>query len=444
MARQLLLSVLAALLFIGVAGVAAANGASGVWTQLHELDNHAMTITVALRNQNLDKLKCVVTQVSDPHHANYGAYLSLDQVAQMVAPAAAHAALVSNYFTAAGCAVTKTRSRDFLVVTAPASTFAALFATPMHAFVHVHSGRRVHRSTSSETKGKMLDRLPAKVAQHVELITGLDDFPDSAAERRGAVVAMTKLKAAKAAQTQLDSTTTADAPKLCAGSAAPEIQGRIFGGEDNVVLKVKVWCQDGSNAFDGNKNGPFPCLDTNAKDRPDALKITVKDVNSSTYPAMTRVFDLRALQLAGACDKDSVCTLPPIELQKAYHRVALRAAITVVEAGYPAGDREIAVSHYPTTFAPSPAVLPADIHKAYNVPAGLVATNPLNSQAVTAFEEQYISTKDLFEFQDLVGLKKQKPLFVGPNDESQPGGESTLDIQAIMGVAPGANTTFCT
>lgn len=41
-----------------------------------------------------------------------------------------------------------------------------------------------------------------------------------------------------------------------------------------------------------------------------------------------------------------------------------------------------------------------------------------------------------------MGLPQDKPIIHGVNKESQPGGESTLDIQYVMGIGAGAQTTF--
>ena len=63
------------------------------------------------------------------------------------------------------------------------------------------------------------------------------------------------------------------------------------------------------------------------------------------------------------------------------------------------------------------------------VPTGTRGINASNSQAVTAFEEQYISMHDLKQFFSMVGLPYQMPQVHGENNQSSPGGESSLDIQ---------------
>lgn len=76
-------------------------------------------------------------------------------------------------------------------------------------------------------------------------------------------------------------------------------------------------------------------------------------------------------------------------------------------------------------------------------------TNPKTTQSVAAFEEQYYSPLDLKQFFSHMGMdvsNADKVSVVGPNDWEGPkgpdGGEAALDMQYIMGMAPGAHTTF--
>ncbi|EFA80244.1 hypothetical protein PPL_07069 [Heterostelium album PN500] len=69
----------------------------------------------------------------------------------------------------------------------------------------------------------------------------------------------------------------------------------------------------------------------------------------------------------------------------------------------------------------------------------------INSQSVAEFLEQYYSDADLVQFFKMVGIDSrlsQRVTVIGPNDQSNPGGEASLDIQYLMGLAAGYNTTF--
>ncbi|KAG2392372.1 hypothetical protein C9374_012624 [Naegleria lovaniensis] len=94
-------------------------------------------------------------------------------------------------------------------------------------------------------------------------------------------------------------------------------------------------------------------------------------------------------------------------------------------------------SRTPNNFPITPKV----IWNRYNItfPA---TVDPKSSQAVASFLQQYYSTSDLILFQNTYGLEKQLPKLVGPNIESNPGVEASLDIQYLMGVGYKINTTF--
>ena len=74
-------------------------------------------------------------------------------------------------------------------------------------------------------------------------------------------------------------------------------------------------------------------------------------------------------------------------------------------------------------------VTPEVAYNAYQVPKGM-RTSGRATQAVVAFEQQYFSMSDLEAFHDMNGLLFDKSLVnvVGPNDQTNPGGEAQLDI----------------
>jgi tripeptidyl-peptidase-1 len=63
---------------------------------------------------------------------------------------------------------------------------------------------------------------------------------------------------------------------------------------------------------------------------------------------------------------------------------------------------------------------------------------------VAEFLGQYYSPSDLSSFFYQMGLTdlSSTVTVIGPNNASLPGGEATLDIEFLMGIAPNAQTTF--
>lgn len=87
----------------------------------------------------------------------------------------------------------------------------------------------------------------------------------------------------------------------------------------------------------------------------------------------------------------------------------------------------------------APVVGPRDVWDAYNI---RYTGSKKSTVAVSAFEGQYISDSDLKTFLHMHGLPQNTYTLIGNNNQSEPGGESTLDIQTIMGVAPGLSHFF--
>jgi subtilase family serine protease len=93
----------------------------------------------------------------------------------------------------------------------------------------------------------------------------------------------------------------------------------------------------------------------------------------------------------------------------------------------------------PTAFAATQLTTPEKLRALYKVP-NPVGTHPANSQAVVSFEEQYWSMSDLQRFFEATGTRPIVPTVIGYNDDSNPGGEASLDIQWIAGVGQGVPT----
>ncbi|KAG2391809.1 hypothetical protein C9374_013294 [Naegleria lovaniensis] len=84
-------------------------------------------------------------------------------------------------------------------------------------------------------------------------------------------------------------------------------------------------------------------------------------------------------------------------------------------------------------------ITPQVIWKRYNITMP-TTINSQSSQAVASFLGQYFSYSDLSQFQASFNLVRQSPSTMGPNDESKPGVEASLDVQYIMGVGYKINT----
>ena len=79
----------------------------------------------------------------------------------------------------------------------------------------------------------------------------------------------------------------------------------------------------------------------------------------------------------------------------------------------------------------------------YNL-GSVYGENPHNSIAVTGFHDEYIASSDIHDYLAWFNPDWLSSIVrvIGPNDQSNPGGEATMDVQFIMGVASGVQATF--
>lgn len=87
---------------------------------------------------------------------------------------------------------------------------------------------------------------------------------------------------------------------------------------------------------------------------------------------------------------------------------------------------------------------PQFLRHLYGVPSGARGTAPGNRVAISSFLKQFFSPDDLAAFQRAAGLPQQAVADVEgsePNQPSSPGGEASLDVQTVSGMAPGVPLT---
>lgn len=372
------------------------------WTASGDISpDHVHRVIFGLKNRNVNKLHDIVSQVSNPLDASYGKYMTLEEIRDLTAPTSDAAKSVSNWWMAAGAQqVDITASGDWVIVSIPVRHLERALGVPMRMYSHPHSSRRVLRASSRVA-------LPAAVSEHVDVVLGLFDFLDHPRER-------VPLKKALG---------------TCPPVGTPEVAS-VRGSESYVNVTVWLYCKDGSVPTDVNN----PCA--TAPPRIATFHIWLQppqgDAMMHDGKLATGVRGLPCTAGNGhfACVVPVTIGLPP------YSRLNIS-----VETIYDDGT-ESQKGYYPTLHALTAEVVPSTIYDLYGVPPGTRGTHPKNLQSVLAFEEQYISMDDLKSFFQLANMSYQEPSVWGQNDPTNPGGESTLDIQYIMGVGAGIPSIF--
>jgi subtilase family serine protease len=369
-------------------------------------------VTVLLRQQNLAKLTRFATTVSDPTSANYGKYIGVREIAGMIAPSHHSIDAVLNYFGDAR-QVELSLSRDFIRVRDSIDYFERKFSVRFHRYEHKGSRRAVHRVLIDADEA-LARAFPddSGVRQHVQGLLRVHDFFEIGGAEK---------KALRALEARQRLANAGDA-----GSDAPYVNPVLIGGADSAAISVEVYCKDGKPATDA----AAPCASRGA---------AVKRIDATFWNLVDRIeVSLESFESCSARGGGAVsCQFAEFFLQK-YRRYNISATTTFADGS------TSAEGQYPTAFAPTDYITPQSLRDYYKIPRGLVVEDMRSTQAVTAFEDQFVSIADARQFQDEMGLDwtLQNYTIHGNNDESQPGGESTLDFQWISAVGQRSPTTF--
>ncbi|XP_015745902.1 tripeptidyl-peptidase 1 [Python bivittatus] len=133
-----------------------------------------LSLTFALRQRNVGRLRELVQRVSSPDSPEYGHFLSLAEVRALVAPSSLTLGSVDKWLEAHGVrACQRISTMDFLQCSVPASTAERLLpGAQFHRYVN--KARSVVRSPLPYA-------LDQELAEHVDFVGGLHRFP---AERK--------------------------------------------------------------------------------------------------------------------------------------------------------------------------------------------------------------------------------------------------------------------
>ena len=135
--------------------------------------DQVLSMTLALKRRNMDKLDKIFWEVSDPRHANYGEHLNHEQVREIVSPGPAALKTVTAWLHENG--ITKyvvARHEDSISFEATTNQVANLLKVKFAVYEHTKSKQRVTRALGAT-------RMPAEVAEIIETIGGHRGFPIS-------------------------------------------------------------------------------------------------------------------------------------------------------------------------------------------------------------------------------------------------------------------------
>jgi subtilase family serine protease len=423
--------------------------------------------------------------VATPGHANYGKYLSANELTDLVGAEAHRITAVQEWLQSHGVnSATLVGNNDYLRVPLTVSQLRSLFAVEnVVTLSHPQSTATLIRSLDPIT-------IPSHVAPHIVTLEGLGHpplLPDRSTSKRrngnGNGAASTTTYAAPApSNTQdpchsfntscgscvsqsgcgwCDSTqqclsgdsfnpTDANAPncdswqyKNAADPNAPPVclAPPVVLGSESYLHRINVFvqplCPDGSHPQEPNT----PCQNHPSMIKGFALQLRSKSHLQTVLHQRQALLNHSFVDLC-FCEGDGngedpcqmLCQVSISEVEN------YRTAIPFVQMLYVDGTRSLWGRGVPVIA--TEAVTPALIKDFYGMPSNALGTNSHNSQGVGEFSLQSFDPADLHTFQELFERPVQAATPIGVNNPASPGGEGTLDIQYIMAVSPGVASSY--
>lgn len=375
--------------------------------------------------------------VSTPNHADYGKHVHLNSLHQLIDPSRQmmqNAATIEDWLSSASNGQVQSATSihgDWVKACMKVSVAKSVFGTTLH---HYHP-RSVSVNDKTQTSriraSSAITGVPHYVADKIDFIGGLNT-PIHRHERLWASRQPSSLPASAAATTEVAA--IAQVTELTVGdvynASTPKLQ-RTYAANRQLSANFKIYCANGQLNTDA-----WPAVPCSSN----PPSIASFNIRLSAAPETPRPTSVTSVSPAGAyCSVDNDPASCSVLLEVPY----LSGSIISVQSVF--SDNNLspyAVAMYPT-FA-NPLATPQFLTELYGIPAGLRAK--FATQSVAEFLDQYMNYNDLFTWQNWFGLPFQNvSVLLGPNNETEAsisGGEAQLDIQVIMGIAPGAPTWF--
>lgn len=388
-----------------------------------------LKVTILLKNNNPEKLLEIFHQVTDVKSPSYGKYLSHDEICDIIRPPQ-H--IIEGYTRWLNHIHARnlywTKGNEAVQFEMSASAVKNFLNLPIAIYHHRTSNRKIIRvdalqlgsATERNQRGRaLISAIPLELRDWFDLSLGLFDIFDSKKERRGA---------SRDLQNSLKSSSSPNSSSAQLSSSPVIIQ--IAGGPTDLNVYFSPVCSDGSTPLSSFLTQCNPPIAT--------FTLTLE---SHDFHPITITFASQSVRCVSLNSSVSITGSPSVTCVLTAHipQAFTRTNVTL-STGFSDGSNSPPFK-YSTAYAPTEYAIPETIFDLYSIPANLRATHPKNSQAIVSFEEQYISTADLTTFQQLMGLPIQSCNIIGPNDPSSPGAEATLDVQYVMGIGRGVNTT---
>lgn len=142
------------------------------WTAQGQADKGTMIkAQIGLKQSNVKGLQEKLMDISNPSSANYGKWLSQEEIASYTAPSVGHAEAVKAWLAAAGITQVSQPSSDWIEFTVPVHQLESLLDAKYEWFSHGKTGTKVPRTTKYS--------VPQALHSMIDLVTPTTAFYSS-------------------------------------------------------------------------------------------------------------------------------------------------------------------------------------------------------------------------------------------------------------------------
>lgn len=427
-------------------------------------DHHVVEFLVALDVPLKQEIHSKLLDVSNPKSKNYGQYMTLEQIRAKYGPASHVLSQVSGFFEQIHMStVTVSNSGDMLKVAAPVSSIESAFAT--NIVMHNCYGEEETAVSDSNTKTDAKSNLPLlkssiraskalvipeHINKHISFISL--DIPTSYIAKKGHTYLQ---EMEKKMSPRIEESTSSSTSSDYTFPVPLFYNASVTTGSQEALIRFNILCGDGS----WNQMNP-PCADLDSQYQPNFFAKVTLHVENKANPFLLSTEPLRfhldeysiycfnlysGVACSGIDGRNCTCITKLAPLPKYTQLRASIYAQTPVYVGNHVSYNTRLVGRTSLFQLTDVATIPF-LSSLYNMPKGLTVRHGA-TQAVAEFYGEFYSNSDMLHFMSLSGvtdaiLPETNVKGDNPNNEMNPGGEATLDVQYLMGMAPQAKTTF--
>jgi len=136
-------------------------------------ENDQITVFIYLRQRNLDVLKQLHDDISYPQSKDYGKMYKAQEVLDLIAPSTEVQNLVLTWLKSEGEVISLENNQDSIKLVAKAPLVERLFQTSLSVYNHIS----IPKFTTVRQKLFNSYTLPSAIQEHIDIITGLSDYP---------------------------------------------------------------------------------------------------------------------------------------------------------------------------------------------------------------------------------------------------------------------------